>query len=58
MIIKIGKNVCLLSYGQTGSGKSHTMEGDTNNKGLYYAVADYLINNISNKSVMTYNYYV
>ncbi|EER08222.1 Kinesin-3, putative [Perkinsus marinus ATCC 50983] len=31
-----GYNVCIFAYGQTGSGKTHTMQGTSNEAGVYH----------------------
>eukprot|EP00850_Spirogloea_muscicola_P012622 SM000082S22864 [mRNA] locus=s82:305772:315537:- [translate_table: standard] len=35
-----GYNACILTYGPTSSGKSHTMEGPSHDRGLFYRAFD------------------
>ncbi|KAM8860378.1 uncharacterized protein kif16bb [Spinachia spinachia] len=44
-----GFNSCVFAYGQTGTGKSHTMMGDTGDKGLIPRICEGLFSEISRR---------
>eukprot|EP00897_Mesotaenium_endlicherianum_P004170 jgi/Mesen1/3781/ME000205S03043 len=37
-----GYNACVIAYGQTGTGKTHTMEGPSHDRGVYFRAFDEL----------------
>ena len=39
-----GYNVCIFAYGQTGSGKTFTMEGPSNDRGVYFRSVHEMMN--------------
>mmetsp|Transcript_14059 Transcript_14059/g.24937 ORF Transcript_14059/g.24937 Transcript_14059/m.24937 type:complete len:683 (+) Transcript_14059:343-2391(+) len=44
-----GHNACVFAYGQTGSGKTYTMEGVTDDHGIYDRAVVSLFNEIANR---------
>ncbi|XXG40488.1 hypothetical protein AAC387_Pa01g1192 [Persea americana] len=55
-----GYNVSMFAYGQTHSGKTHTMEGSSNERGLYLRSFEELfdLSNSDSTSTSRYNFYV
>jgi len=44
-----GYNACVFSYGQTGSGKTYTMDGPSNDRGVFYRAAESLFSAIDER---------